>query len=81
MTRCRTYEITVGTARLETGSGPFQQTVPVGAVESTDRRPATAWRRMFADEELVLEVSVGARVVVFPSREPAKILEALSELS
>ena len=81
VTRCRTYEITVGTARLEMGTGPFQQTVPVGAVESTDRRPATGWRRMFADEEIKLEVSVGVRVVVLPSRRPAQILDALAELS
>jgi hypothetical protein len=80
MLRCRRCEITIGTKRIDVRSGPLRGMVPTGAVESVAHRPATAWRRWFANEEIVLSVSVGAGSVAIPSRRPAELIAALDEL-
>jgi len=80
MLRCRRCEITIGTKRIDVRSGPLRGMVPTGAVEAAARRPATVWRRLFADEEVVLSVSVGAGNFAIPSRRPAELIEALDEL-
>ena len=79
--RCGRYEIAVGTKRTDLGPDPFRRIVPTGAVESAACRPATSWRRLFADEEVVLQMSVGAGQVAVPSREPAALVAALDEIA
>jgi hypothetical protein len=59
--KCGRYELTLGTARIELGTGPFRDTLATGAVESTRRRPATAWRKLFTDEEVVLHLTIGRK--------------------
>jgi hypothetical protein len=75
----RRFETTVGTVRIDLGTGPFRDTLATGAVESVARRPATGWRRAFADEELLLRVPFGRkREYVLPSRDPEAIERALA---
>jgi len=75
--RLQTYEIIVGSKRIDVGAGLFKDTVPSGSVESTELRPASGWRRLYADEELVLHFEMGPGEVVVPSRNPAALHAAL----
>ncbi len=78
MLKCRRYEVTVGTSRIEIGTGPFRDTLASGALESATRRPATGWRRLFAEEEIVLRSEVGRkRDFPVPTRDPDGLLTAL----
>ena len=76
--QCRSYELTVGTVRIEIGTGPFRDTLATGAVESASCRPATGWRRCFATDEVVLGLEVGRRrSVPVPSLDPTALQAAL----
>lgn len=77
--QCRRYEVTVGTVRIDAGTGPFRVTLATGAVESAFRRRSGRWRRLFADEEVVLRVT-GARRAEYPvaTRDPRALEAALS---
>ena len=79
--RCRRYEVTLGSTRIDLRAGPFKRIVPSAAVESADRRPATGWRRLFGAEEMVLRVNVGSGKVAVPSRKPADVLGALAQIA
>ena len=74
--KCGRYELTRGTARIELGTGPFRDTLATGAVESTRRRPATAWRKLFADEEVVLGLTIGRKPEYPVPTRDADALEA-----
>jgi hypothetical protein len=76
--RCRQFEVTVGDKLVTTGAGPFRQSVPVGAVEKLTKRPATAWRKLYADQEVALTVTVSSGVVVVPSSDPQELVRALA---
>jgi len=76
----RSCELTVGTKRIQLQCGPLQSIVPTGAIESTQRRPATSWRRWYVDDELALAVSVGDGSAVLPTRDAVKLVEALEQL-
>lgn len=76
--KCGRYELTLGTARIELGTGPFRDTLATGAVESTQRRSATAWRKLYADEEVVLGLTIGRRPeYTVPTRDPEALEAAL----
>jgi hypothetical protein len=77
MVGCRRLEVVAGSTRIDLGAGPFHTVVPSGAVESAERRPATGWRRLFADEEILLRVSVGSGEVAIPTRQPSDLLAAI----
>jgi hypothetical protein len=79
--RCQSYETTIGSSRIDLESGPVRNTVPSGAVESAVPGPATGWRKLFADQEIVLSVNIGAGRAVFPSRDPDAVLVAIREVS
>jgi hypothetical protein len=74
--KCGRYELTLGTARIELGTGPFRDTLATGAVESTRRQPATAWRKLFADEEVVLGLAIGRKPEYAVPTRNADALEA-----
>jgi hypothetical protein len=75
---CRRFEVTIGTARIEIGTGPFRETLATGAVESVERGRATRWRRLFADEEITLCMGVGRRREFrVPTRDPDALEAAL----
>jgi hypothetical protein len=76
--QCRRYEITVGTARIDIGTGPFRDTLSAGAVESTSRCPATGWRRLFADHEVAVRVTIGhKREYSVPTHDPDTLESSL----
>jgi hypothetical protein len=78
--RLQTYEITVGSKRIDVGTGFFRETVPSAAVESTELRPASGWRRLYADEELVFHFGMERGELVVPSRDPAALHSSVPEL-
>ena len=75
--RCRRYELVVGKKWFFATLGPFKRHIPLQLVEGAFERPAESWRRLFADRELVLRVSVGSGEDPFPTRQPDELLEAL----
>ena len=79
LVRCKIYEITVGTTRVDVGTGMFRETIPTGSIESTELRPASGWRRLYADEEVLLHFDVGSGEAVVPSRNPAALHSAISK--
>jgi hypothetical protein len=80
LVRCRHFEITVGDKLVTAGAGPFHRSVPVGAVEKLSKRPATSWRKLYADYELALTVTVSSGVVVIPSSDQEELVIALAEV-
>jgi hypothetical protein len=75
--RCRRFE-TVVTARLLTvGAGPLRHRVPVGFIERIEVRDATSWRRLYADQEVILQLQSGARTLIFPSHDPAELISVV----
>jgi len=77
--QCGRYDVTIGTTRIEVGTGPFKDTLATGAVESSEVRPATAWRKLFADQEVVLGLAVGRRChYPVPTRDPEGLQAALA---
>ena len=75
--RCQRFETTVGSVRTEVGAGPFRIFFATGAIEHLQQRPATGWRRLFADREVLVEVGSGPGRVLVPSRRPEELIEAL----
>ncbi len=75
--RCRRYEITVGERMIELRLGPFRSILPAGCVSAASALPATSWRRLFADRELQLELSIGSRRLVVPARDEDELRAAL----
>ena len=78
--RCRRHETVLGRTWLALATGPFRQQVPVDLVAGTEQRPATGWRRLYGDRELVLRLTMGQEIAV-PSREPEEITAALAALA
>jgi len=77
LVRCRRFEIVLGGRLLTVGAGPLLRRVPVGLIGRVDERAATSWRRFYADRELVLRLTAGAREVVFPCNHPEELLSAI----
>jgi len=75
--RCRRFEVTVGRKLMELRLGPFRRTLPAGSIEAVRVRPATSWRRLFADREAVLRSGIDSRPVILPTGEPEELREAL----
>lgn len=77
LARCRSFEIVIGTRLVTTIAGPLQRRVPVGVLEHRELRPASSWRRLYADRELVLDLPAHGETFILPSAEPEALLEAL----
>jgi hypothetical protein len=77
LVRCRRYEITVGQRMIDLRVGPFRRILPVGTVEALKAGPATSWRRLFADRELELTLSVNAQKAIVPTNNPDELRAAL----
>jgi len=80
MVRCRECELTVKSKRVEVRCGPLKQTLPTGAVEAATRQPARGWHRAFAEETVVLELSVGDGRASVPSARADELIGALDRL-
>jgi hypothetical protein len=75
--RCRRFEIVVGARLLTVGAGPVLRRVPVGLIDRVEDRAATSWRRLYSDRELVLGLTAGDRVMVFPSNDQQEFMAAV----
>ena len=75
--RCRRFEVTVGRKLVELRLGPFRRTLPAGGIQAARVRPATSWRRLFADREAVLRLGIDSRPVIVPTEESEELCEAL----
>ena len=79
--RCLTAHETVLTrVSLRVGFGPFARALPCHDLRFGASRPATSWRRFYADSELLLEVAAGGRwqPVWVPTHDPAGLTAALA---
>ena len=79
LARCRRFEIVVGPSLLTVGAGPFRRRVPIGALGPPEVRAARSWRPVYADRELVLDVSDRGQRIIFPSADPEGLQAALTE--
>ena len=77
LVRCRRYEISISDRLVELRAGPFRRSLPVGCVDAAVAGPATSWRRLFADRELEMTLSVETRTVVVPTRDEDELRGAL----
>lgn len=77
LVRCRRYEVTVGERLIELQLGPFRRTLPAGCINAATPRPATAWRRFYAEHELVLVLSVETRPLIVPTSDPDELRQVL----
>jgi hypothetical protein len=75
--RCRRFEAVAGRKWLKTRLGPFRQDLPRELIIGAAARRATGWRRLYADQEMVLDLSVGTRNPLLPSADPEAMIEAL----
>lgn len=75
--RCRRFELVVGEKWVFTTLGPFKRHLPLQLIEGASERPATSWRRLYSDREVVLRVPVGSGEDPFPSRAPSELIEAI----
>jgi hypothetical protein len=75
--RCRRSEVLLGERWLELRTGPLRQRVPLDWLGEAAVRPATSWRRLYADHEVVIDLTTGGRQLVAPSRQPADLKAAL----
>jgi hypothetical protein len=79
MLRCRRFEIVVGPRLVEAGAGPLRRRIPVGFIERSETREAGSWRRLFAETEIVFWLTARERMLVVPTRDPAALIEAVTE--
>ena len=79
LARCRRFEIVVGPSLLTVGAGPFRRRLPIGALGPPEVRAARSWRPVYADRELVLDVSDRGQRIIFPSADPEGLQAALTE--
>ena len=75
--RCRYYETVVDRRYVTGRAGPLGDRLPVGMVAESTARPASSWRRLYADREVVLRTPGEDRELVVPSREPESLIEAI----
>jgi len=77
LVRCRRFEIVLGARLLTVGAGPLLRRVPVGLIDRVEERAAASWRGLYSDREVAASLTVGGRVLVFPSGEPAETVSAI----
>jgi hypothetical protein len=77
LVRCRRYELVVGEKWFLASAGPMKRHIPVQLIAGVSERPATSWRRLYADREVVVSMPVGEQNEAFPSREVAELFRAL----
>jgi len=75
--RCRRFETQVGRQWITIGAGPLSHRLRRDLVVEQQYRPATLWRRLYADDEVVLVLGVGGHRHVVPTRDPEELERAL----
>ncbi len=75
--RLRRFETVVGARWFEAGAGPFNRRVGRHGLGDLTVRPATSWRRLYADREVVVVIQHSGEELAVPSAEPEELLRAL----
>ncbi len=79
--RCRRYEILVGRTWVNIGAGPLTHRIKRDLIAGFLKRPATGWRRLYADEEFELTLTVVDHQHVVPTLDPIELEAALGGCS
>lgn len=74
--RCRLYEIQVGRRWIKIGAGPLTRRFKSDLVAVHRQRTATGWRRLYADHEVVLILSISDDQHIVPTRDPTELQTA-----
>lgn len=80
LVRCRRFETVVNRRFVSGRAGPLVNRLPLGMVEETAVRGATAWRRLYCHREVVLRGPGGVQTLVLPSRDPEALIEAIQSV-
>ncbi len=75
--RCRRYETQIGQRWIKIGAGPLTRRIKSDLVAGHELRAATGWRKLYADHEVVLTLSVGDHLHIVPTRDPEELRTAL----
>ena len=75
--RCRRFETQIGRRWITIGAGPLTRRIKTDLVAGHKLRAATGWRRLYADHEVVLTLSVGEHEHLVPTRDPEELSNAL----
>lgn len=71
--RCRRYETQVGRRWVRIGAGPLTRRFKSDLVAVHRQRSATGWRRLYADHEVVLKLSISDDQHCVPTRDPTEL--------
>ena len=77
LVRCRRFEIVVNRRFVSGRAGPLVDRLPLGMVDTTATRAATAWRRLYCHREAVLRGAGGVQTLILPSRDPQALIDAV----
>jgi len=75
--RCRRYETQIGRRWITIGAGPLTRRIRRDLVAEHLERPATSWRKLYTDHEVVLTLSVGEHRHIVPTRDPEELRKTL----
>lgn len=78
LVRCRRFEVVVTANTLETASGPFRRRLPLAFITGVTAAPSASWRRLYADREVRVDLQVGSRSLVVPTRDEEELLAVLA---
>lgn len=78
--RLAAHETVLTRVSLRFGFGPLSRVVPRHEVGDVTYRPATGWRRLYARQELLLQVRAGGvrRILALPSNDPDSLVVILA---
>jgi hypothetical protein len=77
--RLKRFEITLGKRWLELALGPVRHRLGSDGVKVGEVRKACSWRRLYALEEIVLQLEAHGRATAVPSRRAHELEAALAE--
>ena len=75
--RCRRYETQIGRRWITIGAGPLTRRIRRDLVAKHLERPATSWRKLYADHEVILTLSVGEHLHHVPTRDSEELRKSL----
>jgi hypothetical protein len=81
--RLTACEVIVTRISLKVGFGPFGAAYPVWGVRPGTARPATGWRRLYAQREVAVAIDDprGGHAIAVPSSETDELIAALHALA
>ncbi len=68
--RCRRWTVSVGREWVRSELGPFVRTLPRRGIASVSVRPASGFRRLYAQREVAITLAAGSHRFRVPSADP-----------